>query len=897
MISSATTSLLIGFDYNALANYFASGASLDRSLHAEVLRNGVLKDIIQRAEAAVIPPWQLRQPETDPGDATRFFTGKPIIDLKDPQVDQAGASDNFKKLFALFKGLSRTRDLVQFATSNIGLREALNRQLQSQLADIRAFADDSRFEGINLVSDLRKDVAASSVEVPAIDPTDSIFGLAISDAFIGGVASTVRADPIPGLSTTDSFTIDVTTSFGTTSVTIDLADVSGSLDIDNVVDHINSELVAAGGIASTFQVEQVNESEFRIKINLGSGETLSFSTASTTEAAVYVAGSFGTGETSGGFLTKLDDLTAADPNTVFREDVNSDQADTANGVAVDSQGNVYVVGSTAGDLAGQGEVGLQDVYLNKYDGSGNLLYTVRLGAAESAAGFGVAVDGSDNVVVVGQTFSPLTETAYGGNYDTFVTKFDSEGEELFTRQAAPFASDSGLAVTFDDNDDIFISGVTTDAIATDQTHVGGNDAFVTKLDSDGTLVYNKQFGSAGDDTATAIAVDNAGNVFVTGTVDGELVVRKYLDSSVDDPPIWEVDLGTAGSDDQATGIAIDASGDIYVTGYTTNASLSGTIVQAHSGGTDAFVTKIIDSGASAAVDFTSYVGTADSDRAFGIAVNGSDIYITGETEGSIDGETLNDEVDAFVAKLDDTGALQYAYQFGGAFTHRGTGIAVDADGSSVLTRLGLPNGDVPIPTAGTVAMETAARVGQSFFLKIDNGAPQRITIEDTDTMAVLAARISNLLGINGDAKMANEGDLAHLEIKALDGAVIELLPGAEGFDALRALGLTPQRLIGGESNSDEQEAADDATFELGLIDSLNVLAKADAADAVILIENAMREVRKAFRFLTEGPPPDNPLADLIGPPSAYMAARIAAFEFALVRMQSLAAPSTLGLFA
>jgi hypothetical protein len=878
---------VISFDYNALATYFASGASLSRGLHAQVIREGALGSAISSVESGVIPPWQQPQAEVDTDDANRFLSGGEVIDLDDPRVDQPEASDDFKNLFGLYIALSTMRDMAEFARDKDSLQTVLDRQFQRYVTEVRGFADSTSFDGITLVSELRNDIASSTVRVPAIKPIADAFGTALAQSFTGSVITDSRSTAIAGLTGTETFAIDVTTSSATKNLTIDLADVSGTLSIDAIVAHINAEFAVAGGISSTVSVKEVYEGGFAIEVKHATGETVTFGSPTGTEASVYVAGSYGAGVNAGGFVAKLDDLAAADPSQAFRENINTiEAADRAGGVAVDSTGNVYVVGTTAGDLDDQGVTGTEDAYLAKYDGAGSLLYTIRLGATDSAGGFAVAVDSGDNVIVTGQTLSPLTDTAYGGGFDTFVTKFDSTGDELFTRQAAPFAADKGLAITVDSSDNIFVSGVTSGALASDQTYAGASDGFVTKLDSDGALVYNKQFGGAGDDSANAVTVDSAGNVFVAATVSGNAVVRKYADAAASDPPLWEVDLGALGSDGDATGIALDANGDVYLTGYTTNASLTGPIVTAHSGGTDAFLTRIVDSGGSAAVNNTTYLGNTGSDRAFGVAVNNGDIYITGETDGTIDGKTPSGQIDAFVAKFDSAGALGYAHLIGGGFDHRGAGIAFDADGTSVLTRLGLPNGDVPIPTAGTVAMQTAVRVGQSFSISVNDAAARRITIEATDTLEVIAAKISNKLGIDGDAKIVTSGHQQYLQIQAQNGAVVELLDGPDGFNALPGLGLTPQRLIGDVVDAAKQEADADSTFELGLIGTINVGSSSAAADAITLIENARRELRDAFRFLTEGPPSDDPFAGLIGPPSPYLAGRISAFQNALSRISS-----------
>ena len=180
---------------------------------------------------------------------------------------------------------------------------------------------------------------------------------------------------------------------------------------------------------------------------------------------------------------------------------------------------------------------------------------------------------------------------------------------------------------------------------------------------------------------------------------------------------------------------------------------------------------------------------------------------------------------------------------------------------------------------------SACGAGQSFTLIIDGSTTKRITIDENDTMDVLAARISNALGISGDADMAGNGDTEHLEIRALNGATVEIVAGAPGQDALAGLGLKPAFLIGKSADSGDAELARDASFELGIFGDFSLLTDRGASDAATIFENAMLEVKKAFRFLTEGPPSDDPFEGIIGPPSAYVAGRIAQFELAVQRLQ------------
>ena len=225
-----------------------------------------------------------------------------------------------------------------------------------------------------------------------------------------------------------------------------------------------------------------------------------------------------------------------------------------------------------------------------------LIFSRPLGSSEDAAGFAVTVDSSDNIIVAGQVFVQLTSSGFGGNYVTFVTKFNESGQEQFTRQAEPFANDGAFGLAVNSSDEIFVTGFTNAAVGSGLTHGGGTDGFVKKINSSGTLLYNKQFGSTGNEVATAIAISDVGEILVAGTVDGNGFLRKFADDSTNDPPIYNIDLGALGTGGDVTGVATNSQGEIFVSGVTTNAALSGTVIGAHSGNTDAFLIRLTESG-------------------------------------------------------------------------------------------------------------------------------------------------------------------------------------------------------------------------------------------------------------------------------------------------------------
>ena len=126
-------------------------------------------------------------------------------------------------------------------------------------------------------------------------------------------------------------------------------------------------------------------------------------------------------------------------------------------------------------------------------------------------------------------------TSLEGNGNTFVTEYDQSGQEVFTYEPSTVSNNSGNAVTTDTQGNIFVAGSVNGVIDGTQTSGGGSDAYFTKLDSNGNVVYSQQFGGAGDQSATAIQVDNQGHVFVLYNNNGEAELSEYADAAGGSP--------------------------------------------------------------------------------------------------------------------------------------------------------------------------------------------------------------------------------------------------------------------------------------------------------------------------------------------------------------------------
>jgi len=341
------------------------------------------------------------------------------------------------------------------------------------------------------------------------------------------------------------------------------------------------------------------------------------------------------------FLRKVD----AQGNEVWTRQFGTGGNDDAFAVAVDAAGNAVVAGATRGALEGTNKGG-QDAFVRRYDANGNEGWTRQFGTDNLDEALGVALDGAGNVVVVGTTRGNLAGTSEGLD-DAFARMYDANGTEVWTRRFGTARYDNAWGVAFDGSGFAYVVGGTGGDLAGD--NAGSLDAFVRKIDPSGNERWTRQFGTDGADYLNGVAVDGAGFVFVAGTTTGRLAganqgdfdafVRK-LDANGNES--WTRQFGSAGPED-AVAVATDAAGNVLVAGYTFG-SLEGNT----SGGYDAFVRKLDGGGGEV---WTRQIGTGGDDYAYGVAVGaGGRVVVGGRTGGDLAGN-LGGGSDGFVRVL------------------------------------------------------------------------------------------------------------------------------------------------------------------------------------------------------------------------------------------------------
>lgn len=321
---------------------------------------------------------------------------------------------------------------------------------------------------------------------------------------------------------------------------------------------------------------------------------------------------------------------------------------------------VYVSGWTGGTLPGQTSAGGDDGFVRAYDLDGNQLWTSQFGTDAYDHAWALAYDGT-GLYVTGVTEGVFPGQATAGGSDAFVAKFDLDGTLLWATQLGTKRFDLGSNVVADATG-VFVVGSTSGAFP-GQTKVGANDVFQARLDADGNLDWVVQFGSLEDDFGFVNVIGPQG-IYVNGYTFGKMGAsqRGGYDAFV---ALFRVDgtmvwLRQFGTrqNDFAYGLAADASG-VYVTGET-DGRLKG---ETDRGGIDAFARLL--SPVDGSTIWTHQFGTSGNDSSYGAFVSGGELYAVGATSGAFGDQVSAGSGDAFVQAIDAaTGAKVWTHQFG-----------------------------------------------------------------------------------------------------------------------------------------------------------------------------------------------------------------------------------------
>jgi hypothetical protein len=400
---------------------------------------------------------------------------------------------------------------------------------------------------------------------------------------------------------------------------------------------------------------------------------------------------------------------------------------TGYGIASDASGNSYVTGYFEGRATfGTNQIssnGVSDIFIAKYDPSGNCLWVKQAGGTSDDYGKGICVDAGGNIYVTGafygtSTFGTIELTSFGedGNPDIFTAKYDPNGNCIWARQAGGNNFDYGFGIAVDGGGNSLVTGYFSGTAMFGGIQLISNglkDIFIAKYDTNGNCLWAKQSGGTEDDIAYGIATDEDGNSFITGGFRNSLsfgTIRLVSYGSDDifiakyDPNgncLWAKQAGdTCG--DIGYSIAVDGNGNSYITGEFQRDGLFGTHSITSIGDYDIFTAKYDPNGECI---WVKNLGGETEDRGRHISVDAiGDCYVTGQIN-------TNGNNDIFITEYDPYGRNLWFQESGDAANDGGSGISSQANGDCYVT--GTFGGVVDFGT-------TALSGGGAFVTKISN---------------------------------------------------------------------------------------------------------------------------------------------------------------------------------
>lgn len=507
-------------------------------------------------------------------------------------------------------------------------------------------------------------------------------------------------------------------------------------DIDGVRHAVDGGYVAGTGGEVSFEIGDYDRSQPLVidpvlvysgsSTFSGSGDERAFAIATDAAGNAYVTGESASTdfpatigavqETSGGgydaVVAKIDSAGTQFLYSTYLGDAG-DEAGYA--IAVDATGNAYVTGTTGSQSFPTTPGALQTAppgsldtngFVTKLNPTGSaLVFSTYLGGTGNDIARGIALASTGDVFVTGQTSSsefPVLGAIQGtidGTVDLFVTRLNSDGSSLdFSTyyggtSVSGTSTEVGTSIAVDPADNVYVAG-TTDATdfptntgafqEAGDAELGGNNAFVLKLNQVGALGYATLLGGLADEKAFGIAVDIHGNAVIVGSTtstnfpfSGDKLdeFNQGATNGSSDAFVTLLQAGGAqvafstylGStlNDAANAVALDSAGRIYITGFTNDSDNFPMVnaIQDHGGNNatglpDGFV-SVIDPSVPALV-FSSYLNGTNSDLGYGITVDtAGNVYVAGETKsgdfptasGSVPGGPPGTDSNAFVVKI------------------------------------------------------------------------------------------------------------------------------------------------------------------------------------------------------------------------------------------------------
>ncbi|NUN07777.1 MAG: SBBP repeat-containing protein [Ignavibacteriaceae bacterium] len=384
-------------------------------------------------------------------------------------------------------------------------------------------------------------------------------------------------------------------------------------------------------------------------------------------------------------------------------------------VAVDFNGYVYVTGeffSTSLTFSGlqltmPGGSGNCDYFLLKMNPQGTPVWGKTGGGTLTDRGYGVEVDAEGGVRATGHYFGSATFGTYNlastGNLDVMTMRYDTSGTILWLKEGKSVSQVSTRGLTVDSEGNTIIIGyygsATVDSVRFDNIKIttnGQRDIFIVKYDPAGNAMWGVTGGGLkSSEQGNSVVTDAAGNVYAVGVfydtatfsgttlygAQAEAFLAKYSPSG---QLIWVKGMGGAKADD-ATGVAVDDDGNVFIAGKFDSAATIGGQNVLSAGGTDAFLAKLNSAGV---LQWVKVIGGTGADNMDDVGIDRfGNILAAGSFQNTVTFGTTpvtsNGLADVFFLKYDQAGNLGWFKTAGGNDADRISSFKIDGGGNII----------------------------------------------------------------------------------------------------------------------------------------------------------------------------------------------------------------------